>query len=157
MDLDFKAVALSDEFLAQVDFSGECWIWTGSLNTDGYPSSIKGKVAHRLVLIATYGPEANSKHCCHNCDNRACVRPSHLYPGTPGDNVLDMIRRGRFRIGMRTGTSVSSEEEITQANTEWSRRTQLIRELTEGGMSIEDLMCLTRLKENTLRALTGQE
>lgn len=33
----------------------------------------------------------------HKCDNRPCVRPDHLFTGTPKDNMDDMIAKGRAR------------------------------------------------------------
>ena len=32
---------------------------------------------------------------CHRCDNRSCVRPTHLYVGNNKTNMLDMYRRKR--------------------------------------------------------------
>lgn len=33
----------------------------------------------------------------HKCDNRACVRPQHLFLGTKHDNTWDAISKGRIR------------------------------------------------------------
>jgi DNA invertase Pin-like site-specific DNA recombinase len=33
---------------------------------------------------------------CHTCDNRKCVRPSHLFLDTQQGNILDAYRKGRI-------------------------------------------------------------
>lgn len=48
---------------------------------------------------------------CHHCDNPICVRPSHLFIGTQGDNVRDMIAKGRDvrPKGLRNGKYTKPE------------------------------------------------
>lgn len=91
-----------DRFWRHVDKSGECWVWTASLGTDGYgqfkfrKSILK---AHRLAYRVEVGPVPAGLCVCHHCDNRKCVRPSHLFIGTRQDNLADMRAKGRQARG----------------------------------------------------------
>lgn len=97
-------------FWTKVERRGDCWIWTGSVNTDGYglfglaPTHRKpGLVlAHRLAYEWATGapPPAGLRVIMHSCDVRACVRPAHLSPGTDADNYADAVRKGRSRVGV---------------------------------------------------------
>lgn len=40
------------------------------------------------------GPITDGLVLCHECDNKLCVNPSHLWPGTVSDNARDLIRKG---------------------------------------------------------------
>lgn len=72
-----------------------CWTWNGSQSGSGYGQFWDGKrniPAHWFLLdeIPTVGQEA-----CHKCDNRLCVRPSHIFIGTRSDNMKDMVAKKR--------------------------------------------------------------
>ena len=83
----------------QVDRSGECWIWLGGTDSGGYGvMKHRGRDVrvHRLTLIASGVDLPDDLDALHKCDQRRCVRPGHLYPGTQADNIRDCIERGRF-------------------------------------------------------------
>jgi|SRR5262252_705659 len=87
-------------FWRKVDRSGECWEWRGA-RTHGY--GFFGVACHhsihaqRAAWILTRGPIPPGKFICHQCDNRGCVRPAHLFLGDARSNMQDMARKGRGR------------------------------------------------------------
>jgi hypothetical protein len=86
-----------EQHVSRVPESG-CWIWTASLNRNGYgKAKVDGKdiTAHRWSWMLHNGAIPDGLHVCHTCDVRACVNPAHLWLGTHKDNNDDKIRKGR--------------------------------------------------------------
>jgi hypothetical protein len=68
-----------------------CWLWTGSLSDEGYPTSINWKgrssLAHRTFYLRLKGPIPDGYQLDHLCRERRCVNPDHLEPVTPVENT----------------------------------------------------------------------
>lgn len=77
----------SRRFWAKVDKSGDHWIWTGTLNENGY-GRYHRHLAHRLAYILMHGAIPDDLQLDHLCRITACVNPAHLEPVTNRENVV---------------------------------------------------------------------
>lgn len=100
---------------------GDCLIWTGALNVEGYGSmQLCGrhmgahKAAYMLANFCDVDDETDV--ICHKCPNkhRHCVSPDHLYLGTHEDNARDRKKDGTERVGSKNGNAVLTEDQVKQ-------------------------------------------
>ena len=82
------------EFWSRVVKTNECWFWTGAL-TNGY-GRFRRMSAHRWIHSHLDQKNPSGMDTCHDCFNRACVRPSHLHWGTRSQNMLEAGAVGRL-------------------------------------------------------------
>lgn len=115
--------------------AAQCWEWQGSLSSHGYGQLGAGKRgasplgAHRLSWEIHHGPIPDHLFVLHECDNRRCVNPSHLFLGTCRDNAIDASAKGRVRHGEGHHAAKLTREIVVLCRLHYADRTASIREL----------------------------
>jgi hypothetical protein len=110
--------SLADLLARTVETRDGCLEWQGNISMQGYGRCwMDGRLelCHRAAYLLTRGelPEVVR----HTCDNSACCNPQHLRAGTDGDNVRDMVARGRHYWAKRT--HCKNGHEYSPENTKW--------------------------------------
>ena len=122
----------------------DCIFWTGFKSRDGYGIvHRKNKLlkAHRIAYCAHHSIELRDiigVIIRHKCDNRSCVNPHHLEPGTSADNTNDRHVRGRDAKGESNGMAKLTEEDVRSIRAQykpWSRTNGAIPLAAKFGVS----------------------
>ena len=119
-----------ERFWKFVERGDGCWLWTGGTQGaygafwDGRKHVGAHVFAWRLAHDMQEVPEG--QYVLHDCDTPLCVRvgEGHVYGGTPAQNMLDKVQRGRCPRGSSHGKSKVTEEAVIK-----------IREMSARGMT----------------------
>ena len=109
-------------FMAKVDRTGDCWLWTASKNRNGYGQfhnrrrngSRTMSEPHRLSYQHHHGEIPVDCVVRHKCLNKHCVNPDHLETGTKVDNHNDRVRDGTELIGENHPSSKLTADQVIQ-------------------------------------------
>lgn len=143
-------------FFQCVDFptiKSGCWNWTGIENSNGYGRfSYKDshRLAHRVSYMIFFGEIPQGFMVCHQCDNRKCVNPSHLWLGTQSDNLKDAVAKGRM-VTPDTSGECNGNRKLN-----WQKVRQ-IRDLHDRGMLKSHLAQLFRVSPSTVSNIINND
>jgi hypothetical protein len=89
--MSWAVLTLQRRFWSKVHLSSHCWEWTAARQLNGYgrfrlPDRHVG--AHVMAYELSFGPVPDGLEVHHTCENRLCVRPTHLRATTHRDNLL---------------------------------------------------------------------
>ena len=94
----------------------QCWPWKCFRDRWGYGRVwFEGRVwgVHRLIHRFESGEEIpDGLFVLHSCDNPICANPHHLRLGTHGENMADMVERGRVAAGEKHGSAKLTLEQV---------------------------------------------
>lgn len=104
---------------------GGCWLWQGSLHTDGYAAWNTGgrqiKV-HRASYLLNTGPIPRKRFVAHTCGNKSCVNPEHLVLVDHKGLYQHNLKHNHVARGERNGFAKLSAKKVRR-----------IRRLAESG------------------------
>lgn len=138
---------VAERFWSKVNTTGTCWIWTDSVNVEGYgrfKAFGKDRRAHRFAFELVNGPIPSGYHVCHHCDNPSCVRPDHLFLGTDKDNKDDCVKKGRQPKGITNGRAKLNEVQVLEIR-------------TNNSISIANLARRYNVDEKSIRRIRARE
>jgi len=150
--------ALSDE---------QCWPWQGAKLKTGYgvvKHRCKQYKAHRASFAIHRGQIPGGMFVCHHCDNPSCVNPSHLFLGTPQDNMTDKVQKGRQSRGEEHAKSIAKSEKHQSAIVRGEKhgrsklsddqREHIIRLLNDGGLTQHQIAQMFNITQSNVSVIS---
>lgn len=118
-----RYASMCERILANTVIEGDCWIWIGTRNANGYGrisvrecGQHRKKLAHRIAYVAFIGPLPDDVELGHaeDCLSRACVNPGHVAPITRSENVAQVWRKKKTAPKAKGGEAIGAAKTGTR-------------------------------------------
>lgn len=73
-----------------------CWPWLRTIYENGYGEFL-GFGTHRIAYFLHYEVQPGRSLVLHECDNKPCCNPYHLFLGDHGTNARDFHKKRRAK------------------------------------------------------------
>lgn len=119
-----------ERFWSKIKFAGEkeCWEWQACIGSHGYGEVSawpNGRTtSHRFMFDKIFGIPVGM-WVLHECDNKECCNPNHLFLGTHQDNITDMVKKGRGARGSKQAIAVLTEADVVEIKQMLLRKVRL--------------------------------
>ena len=128
-----------------------CHEWTAGLRSAKSYGQFrllgKNRTAHRVAWELAKGAIPADRDVLHTCDNKQCVRVSHLYLGNDADNGRDRALRGQAASGARHRTVTRPERTPRGVNHPSHKRPELRQGVNNGMATISEETARAILEE----------
>lgn len=115
---------------------GDCWLWTGATNAQGYPiikwPGCTCATVRRVVLALDARPAGPRQPVVPTCGERACVNPAHLVRSSIRQVAQRAAKAGAFSTPLRAARIAAGKRASNQAKLTAEQARQ-IRESHESG------------------------
>lgn len=109
-----------------------CLLWTASKSRNGYGLfKVDGRTRRVIRWIFEQDHGYLPPVVMHLCDTPACVELTHLIPGTPAENVADMVAKGRQAKGELHARCKLTDQQVWEIRTEYEKGVLTQRALAE--------------------------
>ncbi len=99
--LNYSATIAQRLAAGRAEAPSGCLEWQKARLPSGYGRIGRGsrgmgwELTHRVAWELENGPIPTGMQVCHACDNPPCSNVGHLFLGTQGENLADMVSKGR--------------------------------------------------------------
>lgn len=139
-------ISVLERFWSKVNITQGCWEWQSAFQQNGYGilwDRGGNRLAHRFAYEMTYGKILKGLWVLHKCDNKKCIRPSHLFLGDGSDNVHDALLKGRHAIEERHGLAKLTRPDVIQIRKSNDSGVMLAKRF---GVTTSTVSCVRRRK-----------